>query len=186
MMNEITLSKKGRIDLDDWYPSRLPRESSIRIAITGSRNESNELIISTSKDYDFEKIGKANAIELIPKDLLWQPNLEIAQRRTESVLGYGKDDQLIFMKLKQKIDETQTGRKRPSSLLEAIREYRRDFVLFGTSTIFALTLFLIISGIVLDRLVIAPDFGVTMLILSITFWLMAWFSNFERRKLNHD
>lgn len=58
------------------------------------------------------------------------------------------------------------------STVAKLRNHPREFLSFGTLSIFCFTFYCLISGLILDRIIIAPDYGVLFLILSFIFWLM--------------
>ena len=62
------------------------------------------------------------------------------------------------------------------SIFEKIRGHPRVFLSTVTFTAFAFTIFCVLSGLLLNRLIIAPDFAVVISIISFFFWLMTLFS----------
>lgn len=70
------------------------------------------------------------------------------------------------------------------STIRKLRAYPREFLSFGTAIFFFGTLFLIIAGLILDRIIIAPDFGTSSLILFLFLWLMTQVS--KRKGLKHE
>jgi hypothetical protein len=58
------------------------------------------------------------------------------------------------------------------STLEKLRNHPREFLSYGTFGLFVLTASLLVGGLILNRMILMPDFGVSILIISMIFWLM--------------
>ena len=66
------------------------------------------------------------------------------------------------------------------STLEKLRNHPREFLSYGTFGTFVLSFSALLGNIIMNRNLIAPDFGVSIVIISMILWLMTQVSKFEK------
>ncbi|MFC1618792.1 hypothetical protein ACFL45_02500 [Candidatus Neomarinimicrobiota bacterium] len=68
------------------------------------------------------------------------------------------------------------------STLEKAKTFPREFLSFSMLGGLFFTVFLLASGIILNRVILAPDFGVVLIIIFSIFWLMTQLAKIDNKK----
>lgn len=64
-------------------------------------------------------------------------------------------------------------------ILDKLRLFPSEYLSIGMISAFGTTLFFLVSGLIIQRIIIAPDFGIVVLVLTFFFGLMTIVSRFD-------